>query len=557
MIKISRLSQFSSNATRFREIVSVLGKYGLANWIREKDPEFIKKYFTDADGVRLVDEPLPVRIRMALTQLGTTFIKLGQILSTRADLVGEDIAAELSKLQSDTPADSKEQVIQILESELGRPFTEVFAEFDFNPLGSASIGQVHKARLHDGHIVVVKIQHQGIEKKISADMEILASLARLAEKYDPELRLYQPQDIVAEFNRNLFQELDYNRELRSMELFARNFADNEKVHIPVGYGEFSSKRVLVMEMLEGFSIGDADKLQSCGLDTKALARSGANMYLNMVFRDRFFHADPHPGNIWVLSDGKIGLLDCGMVARLSDDLRDALEAMLLAATENDPVELTDQVTRICTLPKEFDRNQLQADIDDFLSEYADASLKELDIAKVLNNITGIIRHHHLVMPTGISMLIRVLIMLEGTSRLLDRDFSLSDLIEPYTHKMVARRFAPKRFARRMGKSVKAWDRVMSILPRHLEDALNRMQQGRFDVHLEHRHLDAVVNRMVYGILSGAVFLGGCMVLSSGIPPLVRGVSLTGGVIILIGCFLGFRLLRAVTASGDLMEKEDY
>ena len=556
MVKISRLSQFSSNATRFREIVMVLGKYGLANWVREKDPEFIKKYFTDKDGIRLIEEPLPVRIRMALIRLGTTFIKLGQILSTRADLVGADIAEELCKLQADTPADSKKQVIQTLESELGRPFTEVFSEFDFDPLGSASIGQVHKARLHDGHIVVVKIQHEGIEKKIIADMEILASLARLAEKYDPELRLYQPQNIVDEFSRNLLQELDYVRELRSMELFTRNFSENDSVHIPVGYGEFSSKRVLVMEMLEGISIGDAEKLQSCDCDTKILARNGANMYLNMVFRDSFFHADPHPGNIWVLSDCRIGLLDCGMVARLSEELHDSLESILLAATEKDSVELTDQVIRICTLPQDFDRKSLQADIEDFLSEYADTSMKELDIAVILNTLTEIIRHHHLVMPTGISMLIRVLVMLEGTSRLLDRDFSLSELIGPYTHKMVARRFAPKRFARRAGKSFKAWDRVMTILPRHLEDALNKIQQGRFDVHLEHRHLDAVVNRMVYGILSGAVFLGGCMVLSSGIPPLIKGVSLIGAVILSIGCFLGFRLLRAVTRSGDLVEEEE-
>ncbi|MCK5916572.1 MAG: AarF/ABC1/UbiB kinase family protein, partial [Deltaproteobacteria bacterium] len=286
-----------------------------------------------------------------------------------------------------------------------------------------------------------------------------------------------------------------------------------------------------------------------------LSQIGANMYLDMVFRDRFFHADPHPGNIWVLSDNRIGLLDCGMVARLSDDLHDSIEAMLLAVTENDPVELADQVIHICTLPNGFDHNRLQVDIDDFLAEYIDMSLEDLDIAAVLNNLTGIIRRHHLVLPTGISMLIRVLIMLEGTSRKLDRNFSLSDLIKPYTHKMVTRRLAPQRFIHNIKKSAKSWDRVLSMLPRNLEDVLDRMRQGRFDVHLEHRHLDTIINRMVYGILSGSVFLGGCMVLSSAIPPLVGGVSLIGAIIILIGCFLGFRLLQAVSHSGELTEKE--
>lgn len=555
-MKLQTFSQFSSNASRFREIITVFTKYGLANWVREKDPEFIKGLFTNLEGVRLSGLALPVRLRMALTELGTTFIKLGQMLSTRADLVGPDIAAELSTLQADTPADSKEQVTRILENELGKPLEEVFAEFDFTPMGSASIGQVHKACLHDGRTVVVKIQHEGIEKKISADMDIMASLARLAEKYDPEMRLYQPQDMVDDFSRNLFKELDYSRELSSMELFARNFADNEKIKIPAGYGEFSSKRVLTMDMLEGFSVGDVEKLKSRDCDTKALARTGANMYLDMVFRDRFFHADPHPGNIWILSDNRIGLLDFGMVARLDSGLHDAIEAMMLAVTENDPVELTDQVIRLCTLPREFVPSRLQADIEDFLSEYVDQPLKEVAISAALTKLTEIIRNHHLVLPTGISMLIRVLIMLEGTSQLLYRGFSLSELIQPYTHKMVARRMAPKRFARGISKSFKSWDRFLSVLPRDLEDALGRMREGRFDVHLEHRHLDTIVNRMVYGIISGAVFLGGCMVLSSEIPPLFGGVSLIGLIIIFFGSVLAFRLLRAVSHSGNLTENED-
>ncbi|MEN8211123.1 MAG: AarF/ABC1/UbiB kinase family protein [Thermodesulfobacteriota bacterium] len=555
-MKLNTFSQFTSNAARFHEIVNVFVKYGLANWVHEKDPAFVKGFFKTSKGVNFAGESLPVRLRMALTELGTTFIKLGQILSTRTDLVGPEIAHELSRLQSDTPADSRDQVTRTLESELGKPLEECFAKFDFNPLGSASIGQVHKARLSDGRTVVVKIQHHDIENKIISDLEILASLARLAEKYDSELRLYQPQAMVAEFSRTLLKELDYLRELRNMELFVRNFADNENVHIPAGYGEYSSKRVLTMEMLDGFSIADTEKLQAADYDTKELARTGANMYLDMVFRDRFFHADPHPGNILVLSGGRIGLLDSGMITRLDEALHDELEAIVLALADHDPTELTDRVIRICTLPNGFDRSALRVDIDDFLSEYVNQSLKNLDLAEALNNLTAIIRRHYLILPTGISMLIRVLIMLEGTSRLLDRDFSLSDLIDPYTHKMIARRLAPKKLFSRMRKSYKEWDRLLTMLPRDLVDILNRMREGRFDIHLEHRRLDAVVNRMVYGILSGAVFLGGCMVLSSGIPPLIRGVSVIGGVIIFLGCFLAFRLHQAVARSGNLVKDDE-
>lgn len=555
-MKLRTFSHFSSNATRFREILAVFVKYGLANWVRKKDPEFIRGFFKTREGVSFADEPVPVRLRMALAELGTTFIKLGQILSTRADLIGPDMARELARLQADTPPDSREQVTEVLERELGKPVHEVFARFDFQPLASASIGQVHEARLHDGQAVVVKIQHQGIEDKIVADLEILASIARLAEKYDPELRLYQPRAMVTEFSRTLSQELDYSRELRNMETFSRNFADSEDIHIPVAYGQYSTRRVLTMEMLEGFSVADTGKLKAARCDTKALARTGANMYLDMVFRDRFFHADPHPGNIWILEGDRIGLLDCGMIGRLDEDLHDAIEGMVLAVADHDPSELTDHVVRICTLPMEFDRDALRVDIDDFIGEYATLSLNRLDLPAALNDLTAIIRRHHLILPTGISMLIRVLIMLEGTSRLLDRNFSLSDLIRPYTHKMVARRMAPKRFLDRMRRSQKVWNRLVESLPHDLEEILTRMREGRFRVHLEHRRLDAVVNRLVYGILSGASFLGGCMVLSSEIPPLVGDVSVIGGAMIIVGCLLAFRLLRAVAHSGSLVKKDD-
>ncbi len=241
-----------------------------------------------------------VRLRMALTELGTTFIKLGQILSTRADLIGPDMAEELTKLQADVPPDDPEVVGQTVENELGRPLEALFAEFELEAMGSASIGQVHRAKLLSRETVVVKVQHTGIEPIVMNDLEILKALAELAERYDPDLRLFQPRATVADFSRNLIRELDFRRELRSMRQFKLNFADNNWLHIPASYPELSSKRVLTMEMLVGFSIAKTDKLAEENIDTNNLAQQGANMYLEMIFRDRFFHADPHPGNIWVL-----------------------------------------------------------------------------------------------------------------------------------------------------------------------------------------------------------------------------------------------------------------
>ncbi len=240
-MKLGTLAQFSKNAIRFREVVSILMKYGLANWIRENDPNFIQGLLKSSSGERLSNLNPAVRLRMALTELGPTYIKLGQILSTRADLIGPEMEEELTKLQANVPADSEAVVREIVERELGKPLEELFAEFDMKPMGSASIGQAHRAKLHSGEVVVVKVQHDGIEPKIIDDLEILKALAELAERYDPDLKLSQPRLTVADFSRNLLRELDFRREQRSLNQLQLNFNDNDWIHIPVRDGSISPR----------------------------------------------------------------------------------------------------------------------------------------------------------------------------------------------------------------------------------------------------------------------------------------------------------------------------
>ncbi|WP_022942928.1 ABC1 kinase family protein [Psychromonas hadalis] len=554
-MKLNKFSQFKNNASRFHTIVTILSKYGLANWIKKEDPSFIKGLVTSAQGETLAGLPFTVRLRMALTELGTTFIKLGQILSTRGDLVGPEMALELSKLQSDTPIDSVEQVTLMVESALGESISTLFAEFDFIPIGSASIGQVHKATLHDGRSVVVKVQHSDIEDKIRADIEILALLASLSEKYDSELRLYQPKSLIADFSETLLKELDYEKELRNMNLFAQYFSNDADVHIPITYPALSAKQVLTMECLTGFSIADTEKLESMATDTKKIATLGVNIYLDMIFKYHLFHADPHPGNIWVLPGSRIGLLDFGMIGRIDSDLQEAIELMLLAASEKNSNDFTKQVIKVCTLPVGFNKAKLQRDIDEFLHEYLGQPLAVLNVTEILNQMSAIIRHHRLLMPSGASMLIRVLLMLEGSSQQLDRNFSINDAIEPYTHKMRLARLSPQKFTKKLGRSYLIWERLLTALPDDIESVISKMRSGDFDVNLQHRHLDAVINRLVYGILSGAIFVGGSMILSSSVPPLLHGVSVIGAVFISMGSLLGYKLLRAIGKSGDLTDNK--
>lgn len=550
-MKISDLPQYKRSAKRFAEIVKVLGHYGLAGFVGKNDPEFVQKLFVTSDGEQLSKLSLGERLCRAFGELGPTFVKLGQMLSTRPDIVGPEVAAELAKLQSGTPADPPEVVRATFVSELGRPPEEVFAEFDATALASASIGQAHAARLADGTQVIVKIQHPGIEDTVTEDMDILDALAGLAERYDEELAQFQPRAAVAEFRRTLTRELDFGREANNLETFARNFEGDEQVHFPAAYRETSSRRVLTMERLIGYSVADQARLDADGVDRRAFAMEGANLYLDMIFRDGVYHADPHPGNVFVLAGGVVGLLDFGMVGRLDGALREDLEDALMALNDSDGEELTRVVMRLGSTPPDLDRQALRADLEDYIGEYGAADIARVNLSGALNDLIEIVRRNKILLGANVSMLLRVLILLEGTSRSLDRNFSLAEVLQPYAAKIVQRRFGPKGLLLETRRRARDWGRLFDRAPRELSDILGRVSEGKFDVNLEHRRLDPSVNKLVTGILAAALFLGSTTVLAAAIPPLVRGVSVFGVVGVVVSLWLGARLLRAIHRSQDL------
>ena len=553
-MKLTMLPQFNRDARRFKEIVQVLFKYGLANWIKESNPEFIKGLFKGPDGHHLSDHSFETRIRLAITELGPTFIKLGQILSTRPDMVGPALAEELSILQSQTPADPAATVRETIISELGKPPEELFARFNEKAVASASIGQIHEAVLHDGGKVVVKVQHVGIAEKIETDLDILSALAELAEKVDKDLRLYRPREILREFRRVVLRELDFEREARSMERFRSNFTADPTTRIPQSYPDLSTRRILTMEMLEGFSIADTDRLGDLGVEPAELANRGAHIFLEMIFRDNFYHSDPHPGNIWVLEGGVLGILDYGMVGRLDEQTRYAVEGMLLAIVERDTEGLTDQVIRLCSVPDDLDHRLLRVDISDFVDEYLGRSIKELNLSEALNNLTRIIRRHRLILPSSVSLLIRVIVVLEGTSRQLNPDFSLVELLQPYYRHIIEKRFSAEYLLTKLKRSARDWNRLIEMLPGELADLLQRMRLGRLNILFEHHRLDSVVNRLIYGILTAAVFMGSCMLLSRQVPPTIGGLSLLGLLGVFTSIIFGLRLLRAIGKSGGLTRR---
>ena len=561
-MKISSIPQIYRHVGRWGEILSVLSRYGLADWISRLGPDFAKDLFKAPGGAAIARHRWETRLRLAMGELGPTFIKLGQVLSTRPDLIGVDLAEEFQNLQANVPGDPPEKVRATIESELGRPLEALFEEFDEQPLASASIGQVHRARLAGGEAVAVKVQRTDIERKVRVDLDILSGLAQMSERI-PEFQNYRPGAIVSEFRRVLQRELDFRREQRHMEQFARNFAGDPTVHIPRSYPELCTSRVLVMELVEGVKLAETERLASMGFDLGEVARRGANLYLEMIFGDSFYHADPHPGNVLLMEGNVIGLLDFGMVGRIDERLHEDIEEMLLAVGNQDAEHLTSIITRVGAVPQELDRSALCLDVADFLAHYAGQSLEHFDLSGTLNEMTEMIRRYRISLPARIAMLVKVLVTLEGTSRLLSPRFSLLEVMQPYRKKMLLRRLSPKRKIRKMRRFYAQLEHMVEALPRGVVDILEQVQSGKFDVHLDHRGLEPSVNRLVLGMLASALFLGSALLVSQDVPPLIQDLPLTGWIPLIQGVSvpgiigvglsvaLGLRLWRAINKSGHL------
>ena len=554
-MKFAALTRLEGNVHRVGEIIGVLAKYGLADWVKGLNYSWIQDRIQSVDGQHIPDLKTEERVRLACTELGTTFIKLGQVLSTRPDLVGPEVARELAHLQTAVPADPPETVRATIKAEFGQPLSKLFAQFEEAPLASASIAQVHLARLHSGEQVVVKVQHAGILDRITPDLDILAGLAELAEKHATQIRLYQPGAVVRQFRRTLLRELDFTIERRNLEEFAEHFAQDATLHFPRAYAEFSTRRVLTMERLVGILGTDSAALAASGADLNEFARHGANMYLQMIFRDAFYHADPHPGNLMLLPGGVVGVIDCGMVGRLDEELADGIDEMLVAVVTHNSGDLGEVILRLGSAPPATPRDQLRADLTDFVADYVGQSIHDMDLSGALTSLLEIIRRYNITLPPPFSLLLRTLVELDGTARQLSPEFSLAEVFGPFYSTMIRRRLSVRRVFGRLQHAYRDWERLVETLPRDLGDVLRRVRDGTFSVHLDLRHIDPVINRLVLGVMTAALFVGSSLLWSMKAPPAIAGISVFGGAGYLMAAYLGWRLLRAIKKSGDINSKK--
>ena len=533
--------RFAGNLARAADVATVLAKYGLAGWLTDVEWAPGRDALKSQRGDILAEKSFEVRVRLALTDLGTTYVKLGQVLSTRPHLVGPKLAAELSKLQDNIPPDPPDVAIKVVETELGRPIDELFKHFEGVALASASIGQVHDAKLKSGKRAVVKVQHPGIEGTIRRDLDILAFLADLAEKNET-LRGYQPKSIIREFSRTLLNELDFHREVRNLQVFRRNFAEDETVEFPKPYPELSTGRVLTMERVQGHALSDNAALEKSPVPREEIAIRGANIFVGMIFRDGFYHADPHPGNILFLPDGKLAILDAGMVGRIDEGLTKQIADILMAAADRDSQRLTDAVLRVCGTPEQLDRAVLANDLTELFELYGTQTVGKMNITGALNTITTILHEHKLMLPGNISMLFKVLVELEGTATLLNPNFDLAELLDPWRKRFVRQQFSPRTRLKEVRRLYTDWERTAEAAPKAINNLIERIEKGKFSVNFDLSHLKSAMNRLVAGLFISSLLLSSTLLIVHHIPPQIKNISILGMAGFAVAILFGFRII---------------
>ena len=573
---------------RLHDIASILIRYGFGDMVRRMGMANALEragralHWNEAEELAHMDPP--ARVRRAMEALGPTFVKLGQLLATRVDLFEPEWIAEFSRLQDSAHTATYEGIHQQLTEDLGAAPEAVFAAFDPEPLAAASMAQVYRARLEDGTEVVVKVRRPGIRLTVEADLRWMARLAELAESESPELRAFQPREVVRQFTQSLRRELDFASECRNAERIAQNFArytgfngdsvpkakvvgapaqgvappapQEPIIVIPRVFWQWTSERVCVQEFIAGISGRQLERVDQAGLDRQVLARRGAQAVLKMIVEDGFFHADPHPGNVFYLPGNRIAFIDFGMVGRLSEARRDQLMRLLLGLVQHEPQRVADVMIE-WTGDGATDEDGLTLEIQAFVQQYHGVALKQLRLGAMLTDLVTILRQHQLRLPPDLSLLIKAFVSLEGMGHELDPDFNMAAEAMPLLQKTLRARYAPNAVLQRGWHGVKDMLSLLSGLPQDVSRLLRAAKRGRLEIHIDVLHLkrlgnqlDSAANRLVVGVVVAALIIGSSIVMTVPGGPTLLGLPFFG-LLGFVGALLGsLWLLVSIWRSGD-------
>jgi|LDZT01.1.fsa_nt_gi ubiquinone biosynthesis protein len=548
---VIRLSHNYRNIKRYRQILGVLVRYGFGDIISRLNLGFFLKSLKLKSLKKDQFEKISTaaRLRMVFEELGPTFVKLGQILSVRPDILPQNYIVELEKLQDNVPPFPGAQAQHAIESQFGKDIDQLFSFFDITPIASASIAQVHRATTKQQTEVIVKIRRPNIQQIIDTDLQILSELARLIERNVPESHLFSPGRIVTEFSRTIRNELNLYREAQNIERFRKNFAEENTVYIPNVYWELTTEQILTMDYIQGIKISDTTALDAAGLDRKTIAINGAQLILKQIFEHGFFHADPHPGNIFVLPGNVIAPLDFGMVGNLDEVEMETVSVLLTAFIKKDVKRIIDALINFGVLDQTKDVRELKLDLTEFIDRYYQVPLRQLNIDTILTEVIAIMRRYQISLPAELALMGKTLITEEAIGLTLDPDFDMVSLAKPYVEKMLLRRLDPRRQLKEFADIIDDFIRLLKSLPSDLKLIMAKIKQGEIKIQFEHRGLEQHVarlnqmgNRLAFSLIVTGLVIGSSLIIHSGKGPQIFDLSIFGITGYLIAVFFGLWLV---------------
>jgi len=565
-VNFFKVTRTYRSARRLQQIVNALLKHGFGRFI---DQIHLGRYIPFSTRLKafgqwpaLKGPTVPERLRIAFEELGPSFIKLAQILSSRPDLITAQCANEFKKLQDNVPPFPVEEAKLIVEAEFKKPLEAVFLEFQNSPVAAASIAQVHYARLKDGRDVIVKVQRPGIREQMETDIDILWSVARLLERHVPESRFFNPVGIVDEFSKTLRQELDFMGEARNCARFRKNFENNPDIFIPLTYENLVTEKVLVMERIEGTRIDNIPEIVAMGLDRRKLVQISVGAYFKMVLEDGFFHADPHPGNILVTPEGRLAFVDFGIVGSVTPDMMETMANTFLALIHRNFDMLIDQYIELGYVPEDVDldkfRREFRADLFYYLEPLYGKTLEEINFAQYLDIITHIALKHKMQIPSDLLLVNKALLILENISRELDPAFDFLAAAQPHAEKIVSNRYSASRIYEKVSKNISELGDFASLFPKQMKMIIQKIL--RDDLHLKMTHIglerfitdmDRSSNRITFGLIIAAMLLSSAIMQSSGVGSRIFNMSVLGLISFFLAFLLGIWLIISIIRSGRL------
>ena len=528
--------------SRFDEIIKVFRKYDFDKFLGQTTRNKISPFRSDADNKELLKEDFPERLRLMLQELGTTFIKFGQLLASRPDLVGERISEELSQLHDDNPPVSYEEIKEMIETQLGGNIGDLFVEFSENPLATASIAQVHEAKLPTGERVAVKVQKPNVEEIVETDLSIMKFIANESDRFNTSLKHLNLPAVLHEFDKSIHKEMDFDNELMNIRHLNDNFIYNDKIIVPTTYPDYSTEKVLTMEYVDGIKLSEVIAGNDPKYNKILIADRIVRSYFQQLFLDGFFHADPHPGNIFVTDDNAICFIDFGMMGVLDEEFRQDLAELMIYFSDRNIDGLINQLIRMDILNEKTDIKKKKSDLNDLFAKYSGVELSRFN--GIIEDLLFLMQKFDVRLPNEFVLMARGLSMVENTGLRLDPEIDVVALLKPFARKLMVQRYNPLKIANNAKNSFFAFEHVLRALPSLISKTIYKVEEGEVTVNIEVKHISEIANQLSLAIIIAALLVGSSLVMLIDVGPRFYEMPVLGFVGFTISLVLGvFTVVR--------------